>query len=97
MTEINSKLSVDLHLGKVISRAYQRINLIIWGFDTKDPAFLTNYYLSFVRPVLEYCTPIWSPHLKNGIDALEQAQKYLTRIVHGLKSLITKKGCLFLI
>ena len=37
--EIDSKLNFDLHLGKVNTRAYQRINLIFRGFVTKDPVF----------------------------------------------------------
>ena len=70
--EIDSKLNFDLHLGKVITRAYQRINLIFRGFVTKDPVFLKKCYLSYVRPILEYCSPVWSPHLKKDIEALER-------------------------
>ena len=83
--EIDSKLNFDLHLGKVITRAYQRINLIFRGFVTKDPIFLKKCYLSYVRPIMEYCSPVWSPHLKKDIEALERVQKYFTSRVHGLK------------
>ena len=68
--EIDSKLNFDLHLGKVITRAYQRINLIFRGFVTKDPVFLKKCYLSYVRPILEYCSPVWSPHLKKTLRHL---------------------------
>ena len=75
--EIDSKLNFDLHLGKVITRAYnQRINLIFRVFVTKDPVFLKKCYLSYVRPILKYCSPVWSPHLKKDIEALERVQKY---------------------
>ena len=83
--EIDSKLNFDLHSGKVTTRANQWINLIFRNFVRKDPAFLKKCYLSYVRPILEYCSPVWSPHLKKDIEALERVQKYFTRRVHGLK------------
>ena len=55
------------------------------GLVTKDPVFLEKCYLSHVRPILEHCSPVWSPHLKKDIEALERVPKYFTRRVHGLK------------
>ena len=45
--EIDSKLNFDLHLSKVITRAYQQIIHIFSGyFVTKDPVFLKKCYSS---------------------------------------------------
>lgn len=38
-------------------------------------------YLTFVRPHLEYASPIWSPHQKYLIDALEIIQNRASRFI----------------
>ena len=40
-----------------------------------------------IRPHLEYCSCIWSPHLKYNIDAIERVQRRATKIVPSLKNL----------
>jgi len=32
----------------------------------------SNCYKTFVRPILEYASPIWVPHLQTDISALEK-------------------------
>ncbi len=34
---------------------------------------------SFVHPILEYCSPVWNPHLTGDISRLERVQRYFTR------------------
>ena len=48
--------------------------------------FLKQCYITYIRPILEYCSSVWSPYLLKDIDALEKVQKYFTRRVYGLKS-----------
>ena len=44
-------------------------------------------YTTYVRPVLEYCTQIWSPTLIKYIDLIENAQRSFTRRIPVLKNL----------
>ena len=37
-----------------------------------------------MRPLLEYCSPTWSPHHRYLIDKLEKVQKYFTKRIPGL-------------
>jgi len=37
-------------------------------------------YVALVRPHLEYCLPVWNPHLKKDCDKLESAEKPTTKI-----------------
>ena len=37
-----------------------------------------------MRPLLEYCSPIWSPHTLESIDLLENVQRSFTRRLPGL-------------
>ena len=70
----------------IITKAYQRIAILFRGFCTKTRTFLLHAYKTYVRPVLEYCTQIWSPYLIKDIKALEKVQKYFTKKIPGLRS-----------
>ena len=40
-----------------------------------------------MRPILEYCTPVWSPHHTGLNDKLENVQCRFTKRVNGLSCL----------
>ena len=47
---------------------YSRARLLIWSLFT-----------TYVRPVLEYASQVWSPSLIKNIDKIESVQRYFTR------------------
>ena len=52
--------------------------------------FLTAWYdpyKSSVRPHLEYCTPVWSPHYVKDKHMIEKVQHRFTRMVPRMKEL----------
>ena len=75
----NNKLNFDDHINTIVIRAYQRANLIFRGFTSRNIRLLTRAFTTFVRPLLEYCTPAWSPYLLRDIDKIENVQRYFTR------------------
>ena len=36
---------------------------------------LLKLYVAYIRPHLEYCSPVWNPHLKKLVEELENVQK----------------------
>jgi len=46
-----------------------------------------SLYKTLVRPHLEYCTPVWSPHYVKDKHMLEKVQHRFTRMVPGMKEL----------
>ena len=75
----DSNLKFDTYIANITSRAYQRIGLIFRGFVSRNTDLLTRAYITYVRPILEYCTCIWSPYLLGDIRKIENVQRYFTR------------------
>ena len=70
-----------MYIDSIVSKAYQRVNLIFRSFYSRDPKILKLAYNTYVRPILEYCTFVWSPFLIKDIDRIEGVQRYFTRRV----------------
>ena len=45
----------------------------------KNPQLFSKLYKSLVRPILEYCSPVWCPHLKKDLNTLEKVQRRASR------------------
>ena len=77
----DSKLCFHDYINEIVGRAYQRVNLLFRSFVSQNVSILTRAFLTYVRPILEYCTSIWSPHKSYLIDKIERVQRYFTRRV----------------
>ena len=40
---------------------------------------MTRAFIIYVRPLLEYCSLVWSTHFKQDIDLIENVQRSFTR------------------
>jgi len=45
-----------------------------------------SHFIVYVRPIVEYCSVVWSPSLKHDIDAIEKVQRRFTKRLRGLKT-----------
>ena len=77
----DSKLCFHDYINEIVGRAYQRVNLLFRSFVSQNVSILTRAFLTYVQPILEYCTSIWSPHQSYLIDKIERVQRYFTRRV----------------
>ena len=75
----NNKINFGENIDSAVARAYQRIYLIFRGFVSRNASLLKQAYITYVRPLLEYCTPVWSPYLIKDIVKVENVQRYFTR------------------
>ena len=76
---IQSSLKASLHCSKTVSKARARANLILKALLSRDPHILARGFTTYVRPILEYCSPVWSPHYKSDKVQLERVQRTFTR------------------
>jgi hypothetical protein len=83
ITDLGVHISADFkshtHCDYITSKAYSRINLLFRSFLTCNPSALIKAYTTYVRPILENCTQVWSPYMSCDIIKLEKVQKYVTR------------------
>ena len=78
---ISSDLSWSHHIQTLCSKTRRMLGLLYRRFYADaDPFTLRQYYLSFIRPHLEYGCEVWDPHLVKDINALEGVQRFASRI-----------------
>ena len=71
----NPSIWVLRNIVKIAWKAHQRANLIHRCFTSKNSDLLLRSYITYVRPMLEYNSPLWSPSLKKDIILLESVQR----------------------
>ena len=84
---VNSVLSFSEHINNVVAKAKQRTSLLLRSFLSKDAMLLTKAFIVYVRPMLEYCSPVWSPCYTGNINKLESVQRTFTKRLTGMRSL----------
>ncbi len=78
---LDSSLKPSVHIDKICSSARQKIAFLFKIFCSKKFVSLTKAYTSYIRPILEFNSPVWSPLNSVNIDKLEKVQKLFTRRV----------------
>jgi len=58
----------NISLKLYILHGHSRAALILKCFHTGNPEVLVKAFCTYVRPILEYCTPVWSPHHIGLVD-----------------------------
>lgn len=76
---MDTGLNYKTHIANIVHTAHTRANLILKCFVTRDPAVLVKAFMAYVRPILEYCSPVWSPHLIGLIKSVEAVQRRFTK------------------
>ena len=62
-----------------VKKANNMTNIIFRCFKTANMPALLTAYRSFVRPLVEYCTQLWSNQSITDIRLVESVQRYFTR------------------
>jgi len=66
-------------------KARSVLGMVKRHFKVIDKEDFLLLYKTCIRPYLEYCVQVWSPHLKKDIECLERIQRKPTKLVKGLK------------
>ena len=76
---VQSNLKFTMHCTNTVRKANYVIHKIFTTFRNHDADFYRKMYISYVRPILEYASQVWSPVMKCNIDRIERVQRYYSR------------------
>ena len=78
------------HISKIVKKAAGRAKCILKCFASRDKLLLTRAFCTFVRPLLEFSSIIWSPYFKKDIYKIEAVQRSFTKAIGNLRHLSYK-------
>ena len=84
---IDNELKFSKHIKSKVAQANRLIGLIKISFETLDDDMFKNLYNTLIRPLLEYCVQVWSPHMQKDIELLENVQRRATKLVWRLRNM----------
>lgn len=83
---LDKKLDFRFHIDFIVKKANKLLGLIKRQCkEFTDPYALKVLFVSFVRPILEYSSQLWSPHYDVHVNRLESVQKKF--LSHALRHL----------
>ena len=83
---MDSSLRFDKHIDNITKKAATISRLILSSFTSRNHDILKIAFCTYVRPILEYCSPIWNPHKKYLIDRIERIQRRFTKAISSVAS-----------
>jgi hypothetical protein len=84
---VDSHLKFKEHIRLVAAKANRTVGLIRRAFCYLDKNTFKDLFTALVRPQLEYGNVVWHPHNKQDIEALENVQRWATKMIPGLVNL----------
>jgi len=80
---VRNDLDFSDHISDIVVRAHRRANSIHRCFVSGNVTLLTQAFLTYVRPLVEYNSVVWSPYHKGDILAIENVQHRFTKRIPG--------------
>ena len=81
---ITDDLSFHKHISNIVRSSSYRLKQFRLSFESRDRDFLVFLYSTYIRPILESGTVLWSPHYLGQIDRIENVQRQFTKYLPGL-------------
>ena len=76
------------HVCDIVAKAHKRTAAIYRAFVSHNADVLVRAYTTYVGPLVENDSPVWSPYTVKDIDAIESVQRRYTKRVSGLKKFV---------
>ena len=75
------------HIAQIVASSCRLSGALLHVFKFREPALLWSAFQAYVKPILMYASPVWSPILRQDILALEKVQRCYTKKLAGLRDL----------
>ena len=76
---ISDDLSWDKHIDNITKKANATLGFLRRNLKVTSEELKATAYKTLVRPQLEYCSAIWSPHTHTCISQIEMVQRRAAR------------------
>ena len=63
------------HVEKVAKKAHGVLSQVRRATIARDRSTVIAMYRSFIRPLIEFAAPVWSPNKRGDVDTLEKVQR----------------------
>jgi len=87
----SSNMKWRQHIISSSTKANKILGMLKNTFAHLDEYTLKLLYTTYVRPLIEFAVPVWSPHFKGEIEMLEKIQHRATRLIPALAKFEYKK------
>jgi hypothetical protein len=84
---IDETLTYKQHINSIVNKAMQRVGVLFRGFVCRDLQFMRKAFVTYIRPLLEFNSIIWSPTTKKYIDLIERVQRRFTKRIPCLQAM----------
>jgi len=73
--------------------------ILFRGFVSRNLHVYRQAYISYrpIRPLLEYASNVWSPHLLMHINSIERVQRHFTKIITELRDFTYREERLYIL
>ena len=75
---VDDKLTMSQHICALVKKAQARASLSS-RFHSRHRATLLEAFITYVRPLLECATPVWSPYTLTDISKIESVKRSFTK------------------
>jgi len=84
---IHTDLSPSVYINDIVRKAHTRANMIHRCFLSRNVTLLVRAFVTYVRPLLEYNSVVWSPGLVRDVMLIEQVQRRFTKRLRGFRNI----------
>ena len=74
-------LKFTSHVNQIVMKANRVLGIIKRTFASRDANTIRLLYVTLVRPILDYASTVWNPHLMKNIHKLEAVQRRATKLI----------------
>merc|ERR1711888_205015 len=75
------------HIGRITTSSKVIMGMLLRTFSTREREPMIRMFNSYIKSKLEYCSVVWSPSVKKGINDIEIIQRTFTKKIEGMEEL----------
>ena len=81
--DIDSKLAINTHVDAIVKKANSTCAFLARNIPRCCGKVKQMAYTTYIRPTVEYASPVWDPHTKRNTNKIEMVQHRYARYVTG--------------